>query len=49
MYAVITQVIQKADTGANIGNAIIYESVQAVTSIYPNNNLMETAAAGESF
>jgi AP-4 complex subunit epsilon-1 len=48
MYAVITQVIQKADTGSNIGNAIIYESVQAVTSIYPNNNLMETAAAGVS-
>lgn len=48
MYSIITQVIQKADSGVNIGNAIIYEAVQTVTSIYPNNNLMETAAAAVS-
>ncbi|CAL0313224.1 unnamed protein product [Lupinus luteus] len=44
MYTVIGDIIRKGDTSSNIGNAILYECICCVSSIYPNTKLLETAA-----
>jgi len=44
MYTVIGDIIRKGDSSSNIGNAILYESIRCVSSIYPNPKLLEAAA-----
>lgn len=44
MYEILTEVMKRADIGINVGYAIVYECVKTVTTIYPDPNLIETAA-----
>jgi hypothetical protein len=44
MYSVLADVLRKSDTGATIGNAILYECICTVTSIYPNTKLLGQSA-----
>ncbi|XP_061363244.1 AP-4 complex subunit epsilon [Gastrolobium bilobum] len=44
MYTVIGDIIRKSDSTSNIGNAILYECICCVSSIYPNPKLLEAAA-----
>lgn len=45
MYTVVNDIIRKADTSSNIGNAVLYECVCCAAAIYPNPKLMETASS----
>lgn len=44
MYDVFGEAMKRAAIGTNIGYAIVYECVRAITYIYPNPQLLEAAA-----
>ncbi|KAL9328372.1 hypothetical protein ACSQ67_003375 [Phaseolus vulgaris] len=44
MYTVLGDIIRKSDSMTNIGNAVLYECICCVASIYPNSKLLEAAA-----
>lgn len=44
MYTVVGDIFRKCDSSSNIGNAILYECICCVSSIYPNPKLLEAAA-----
>ncbi|XP_022736019.1 AP-4 complex subunit epsilon-like [Durio zibethinus] len=44
MYTVVGDIFRKCDSSSNIGNAILYECICCVSSIYPNPKLLESAA-----
>jgi AP-4 complex subunit epsilon-1 len=44
MYTVLGDIFRKGDTTSNIGNAILYESICCISSIFPNPKMLETAA-----
>eukprot|EP01006_Ploeotia_vitrea_P026210 TRINITY_DN59179_c0_g1_i2.p1 TRINITY_DN59179_c0_g1~~TRINITY_DN59179_c0_g1_i2.p1 ORF type:complete len:1115 (+),score=213.75 TRINITY_DN59179_c0_g1_i2:86-3430(+) len=43
-YDVFLETMKRADSGLNIGHAVIYECVKSITSIYPNQECLEAAA-----
>ncbi|KAK9706997.1 hypothetical protein RND81_07G166500 [Saponaria officinalis] len=44
MYTVVGDLIRKADSSSNIGNAVLYESVCCAAAIFPSAKLLEAAA-----
>lgn len=44
MYTVVGDLMRKCDASTNIGNAILYECICCISSIYPNAKLLEAAA-----
>ncbi|EOY25374.1 PREDICTED: AP-4 complex subunit epsilon [Theobroma cacao] len=44
MYTVVGDLFRKCDSSSNIGNAVLYECICCVSSIYPNAKLLESAA-----
>lgn len=44
MYTVVGDIFKKCDPLSNIGNAVLYQSICCVSSIYPNPKLLEAAA-----
>ncbi|XP_030480195.1 AP-4 complex subunit epsilon [Cannabis sativa] len=43
MYTVVGDIFRKCDSSTNIGNAVLYESICCVSSIYPNTKLLGDA------
>ncbi|URD78533.1 AP-4 complex subunit [Musa troglodytarum] len=48
MYNVLGDIFRKCEQSSNIGNAVLYESICCVSSIYPNAKLLEAAAEATS-
>mmetsp|Transcript_87521 Transcript_87521/g.137026 ORF Transcript_87521/g.137026 Transcript_87521/m.137026 type:complete len:970 (+) Transcript_87521:186-3095(+) len=48
MYEILQECMRRADSGVNVGYAIIYECVKCITRIYPDHNLLEQAASNIS-
>merc|ERR1719159_1193243 len=48
MYEILQEVMRRADSGVNVGFAIIYECVKCITRIYPDHSLLEQAASNIS-
>ncbi|KAL8152357.1 hypothetical protein V2J09_010117 [Rumex salicifolius] len=48
MYTVVGEIIRKCDQLSNIGNAVMYECVCCISSIYPSAKLLEAAAGAIS-
>jgi len=48
MYEIIGDCMRRADSGVNVGYAIVYECVKAIAKIYPNPPLIELAASNIS-
>ncbi|KAB2017753.1 hypothetical protein ES319_D08G184300v1 [Gossypium barbadense] len=44
MYTVVGDIFRKCDSSSNIGNAVLYECICCVSSIYPNHKLLVSAA-----
>ncbi|KAF8402160.1 hypothetical protein HHK36_013112 [Tetracentron sinense] len=44
MYTVLGDIFKKCDSSSNIGNAVLYECICCVSSIYPSPKLLEAAA-----
>ncbi|XP_068666799.1 AP-4 complex subunit epsilon-like [Aristolochia californica] len=44
MYTVLGDIFRKCESSSNIGNAILYECICCVSSIYPNSKLLDAAA-----
>ncbi|KAK8480694.1 hypothetical protein V6N13_036132 [Hibiscus sabdariffa] len=44
MYTVVGDIFKKCDSSSNIGNAVLYECICCVSSIYPNTKLLDSAA-----
>lgn len=44
MYEIISETLRRSDIGLNAGHAIVYECCAAITHIYPNGTLLDTAA-----
>lgn len=44
MYAILGDILRKANTGHTIGNAIVAECVRTITAIYPNPALLQAGA-----
>nr|KYP54408.1 AP-4 complex subunit epsilon-1 [Cajanus cajan] len=44
MYTVLGDIIKRGDSVSNIGNAVLYECICCVASIFPNPKLLEAAA-----
>ncbi|KAM1049162.1 hypothetical protein ACFX2C_028290 [Malus domestica] len=44
MYMVVGDIFRKSESTSNIGNAVLYECICCVSSIYPNPKLLEQAA-----
>merc|ERR1719199_1775661 len=48
MYEILQECMRRADSGVNVGYAIIYECVKCITRIYPDHGLLELAASNIS-
>uniref|UniRef100_A0A7N0TFH6 AP-4 complex subunit epsilon n=1 Tax=Kalanchoe fedtschenkoi TaxID=63787 RepID=A0A7N0TFH6_KALFE len=48
MFNVLGDIFRKCDSSTNIGNAVLYECICCVSSIYPNTKLLEAAATAIS-
>eukprot|EP00437_Effrenium_voratum_P040287 CAMPEP_0181477606 /NCGR_PEP_ID=MMETSP1110-20121109/42302_1 /TAXON_ID=174948 /ORGANISM="Symbiodinium sp., Strain CCMP421" /LENGTH=844 /DNA_ID=CAMNT_0023602911 /DNA_START=54 /DNA_END=2585 /DNA_ORIENTATION=- len=48
MYEILQECMRRADSGVNVGYAIIYECVKCITKIFPDHGLLELAASNIS-